>query len=148
MIVKWPGVTKADSLCNDYLIIEDIFPTFLEMAGVKDYQQIGSKIDGISFVPLLKQTASYPKDRSLFRHFPHNYSTGKPHSVIRKGDWKLIYFHTDLHYELYNLKANNLADQHCDIVKRMAKELATFLANSNADMPIYKATGKPVPLPA
>lgn len=153
MIVKWPGVTKADSLCHEYLIIEDIFPTFLEMAGVKDYQQIGGKIDGVSFVPLLKRTPGYPKDRSLFWHFPHNYSTGKPHSVIRKGDWKLIYFHADLHYELYNLRddigeSSNLADKRNDIVKRLAKELAMFLADANAVMPINKTTGKPVPLPA
>ena len=153
MIVKWPGVTKADSICHDYLIIEDIFPTFLEMAGVKDYQQIGGKIDGISIVPLLKRTDGYPKDRSLFWHFPHNYSTGKPHSVIRKGDWKLIYFHADMHYELYNLKddigeSNNLADERKEIRKRLAKELATFLADAKADMPIYRSTDKPVPLPS
>lgn len=152
MIVKWPGVAKADSLCHDYLIIEDIFPTFLEMAGIKDYQQIGGKIDGVSFVPLLKRIPGYPKDRSLFWHFPHNYSTGKPHSVIRKGDWKLIYFHADLHYELYNLRddigeSSNLADKRDDIVKRLAKELAMFLADANAVMPINKTTGKPVPLP-
>lgn len=153
MIVNWPGVTKADSVCDDYMIIEDIFPTFLEMAGINDYHQIGGKIDGVSIVPLLKRTDGYPKNRSIFWHFPHNYSTGKPHSAIRRGDWKLIYFHTDLHYELYNLKddigeSNNLATDRKDITKRLAKELADFLEETNANMPIYKDTGKSVPLPA
>ena len=32
MLVKWPGVVKANSICNDYLIIEDFFPSILEMA--------------------------------------------------------------------------------------------------------------------
>ncbi len=144
---------KADSLCHDYMIIEDIFPTFLEMAGVNDYEQIGGKIDGVSIVPLLRRKSGYPKDRSLFWHFPHNYSTGKPHSAIRKGDWKLIYFHADLHYELYNLKddigeSNNLAGKQGEVVKRLAKELGEFLADADAVMPINRETGRLVPLPA
>ena len=151
MIVKWPGVTKPDSVCEDYMIIEDIFPTFLEMAGVKNYDQIGGKIDGVSFVPLLKQKRGYPKDRALFWHFPHKYDV-EPYSSIRKGDWKLIYFHTNQNFELYNLKhdigeTNNLMEKHKDIAKSLANELRLFLIETNADMPIVKATGKPVALP-
>ncbi|MFC1739471.1 sulfatase-like hydrolase/transferase [Planctomycetota bacterium] len=151
MIVKWPGVTKPDSICEDYMIVEDIFPTFLEMAGVKDYDQIGGKIDGISFVPLLKQKKGYPKDRPLFWHFPHNYVV-EPFSVIRKGDWKLIYFYTDEHFELYNIKddigeSNNLVDRNKDTLRSLADELRLFLIEANADMPIIKSTEKPVPLP-
>ena len=86
------------------------------MAGVKNYDQIGGKIDGVSFVPLLKQKNGYPKDRPLFWHFPHNYGV-EPFSSMRKGDWKLIYFHADEHFELYNLKkdiseSNNLVEKH------------------------------------
>ncbi len=152
MIVKWPGVTKPDSICDDYTAIEDIFPTFLEMAGVKDYHQIGGKIDGISITPLLKRKRGYPKDRPLFWHFPHKY-VEEPFSAMRKGDWKLIYFHADENFELYNLKddigeTNNLMEKHRDIAKSLANELRLFLIDTNADMPIIKATQKPVPLPA
>ena len=152
MIVKWPGVTKPDSVCEDYMVVEDLFPTFLEMAGVKDYDQIGGKIDGISFVPLLKGKKGYQKNRSLFWHFPHKY-VEEPFSSIRKGDWKLIYFHANQNFELYNLKddigeKNNLVDKHKDIAKSLANELRLFLIDTNADMPIIKATQKPVPLPA
>ena len=153
MIVKWPGVTKPDSICDDYIIIEDIFPTFLEMAGVKNYDQIGGKIDGVSFVPLLKRKKGYPKGRALFWHFP-NCIAGEsdPYSAIRKGNWKLIYFHADERFELYNLKndigeSTNLVEKHKDIAKSLADELRLFLIETNADMPIVKATSKPVPLP-
>ena len=151
-IVKWPGVTKPASVCNDYFIIEDIFPTFLEMAGVKEYSQIGGTLDGLSIVPLIKKQNRYPKDRAIFWHFPHNYSTGKPHTAIRKGDYKLIYFHTDQRYELYNLKtdigeSSNLLDKHPKIAKHLANELRKFMTNAKAMMPTYKKTGKTVPLP-
>lgn len=36
MIVYWPGVTKAESVCTTPVIIEDFFPTILEIAGAKN----------------------------------------------------------------------------------------------------------------
>jgi len=57
MIVKWPGKVKAGSRTDDYLIIEDFFPTILEMAGVKKYKTVQT-IDGKSFVPMLLQTGT------------------------------------------------------------------------------------------
>ena len=43
MIVKWPGVVKAETVCNEPLIIEDFFPSILEIAGVKKYEQTRRK---------------------------------------------------------------------------------------------------------
>ena len=151
MIVKWPGVTEPGSICNDYLIIEDIFPTLLEIAGVSRYRQIGGKIDGVSFLPLLRGRAPREKDRALFWHFPHCYDQ-PPYSAIRKGDFKLIYFHIDQRIELYNLRddiseSENLAEHRRDIVKDLADRLTRFLEDCNADMPLMKSTGMPVPLP-
>ena len=150
-MVKWPGVVHPGSVCNDYIIIEDIFPTILEMAGLTDCPQIGGKIDGVSFVPLLKQKPGYPNNRAIYWHFPNCYGN-PPYSTIRKGDWKLIYFHADQRYELYNLKddieeANNLFAQRKDIAKRLAEELRLFMVDAKAQMPTYKSSGKPVPLP-
>jgi len=151
MIVKWPGVVKPGSTCNDYMIIEDIFPTLLEIAGVRGYRQIGGRIDGVSFVPMLRQKAVHVKERPLFWHFPHCYGQ-QPYSAIRKGDWKLIYFHNDQHYELYNLRediseSENLVERRSRIAKALAEELRRFLQDSKADMPIIKSTGRTVPLP-
>ncbi|MHC4432466.1 MAG: sulfatase, partial [Planctomycetota bacterium] len=76
------------SICNDCVIIEDVFPTLLEIAGVRHYRQIGDKVDGVSFIPLLKQKTAAVKERPLFWHFPHCYDQ-PPYSAIRKGDFKL-----------------------------------------------------------
>jgi len=151
MIVKWPGVTQPDSVCNEYVIIEDFFPTILEMAGVESYEQIGGTIDGISFVSLLRGETGGSEDRPLVWHFPHCYDQ-PPYSVIRQGDWKLIYFHFDQHYELYNIREdisekNNLYEQRSDIADRLANALRRLLVERKALMPILKKTGQPVPLP-
>ena len=60
MIVSWPGVAQPNTRCDKYLLIEDFYPTILEMAGVKDYETV-QPIDGISFIPLLTGTGDPPK---------------------------------------------------------------------------------------
>ncbi len=151
MIVKWPGVTEPGSDCADAVIIEDIFPTFLEMAGVGDGSQAGEKIDGVSFVPLLGQTGRTPTDRALFWHFPHTYDQ-PPYSSVRQGDWKLIYHHVDGQQELFNLtddigEQNNLASHRPNKRGELARILSDHLRETVAGMPIDKATGKPVEYP-
>lgn len=151
MMVKWPGVTKAGTICDEAVIIEDFFPSILEMAGVQTYEQIGGKIDGLSYVPLLRGDTGMSKDRPLVWHFPHCYDQ-PPYSVIRQGDWKLIYFHLDQKYELYNIREdieekNDLHENHPDIVQRLANNLRRILIERKAQMPVLKKTGLPVPLP-
>ncbi|MBN1341982.1 MAG: sulfatase [Phycisphaerae bacterium] len=156
MIVKWPGVTRPGSDCDQYVIIEDFFPTILEMAGVKDAARHASKVDGVSFVPLLKQTSGYPEDRALFWHFPNNWGPKGPgigpYSAIRRGDWKLIYYHADGGYELFNLaedigETRNLAEAKPEIRERLARELGEYLKRVDAQMPVDRRTGRPVALP-
>jgi len=156
MVVKWPGVVKPGSGCAVPVIVEDFFPSVLEMAGVTEYTQIGGKIDGLSFVPLLRRSPDYPKDRPLYWHYPNNWGPTGPgigaSSTIRKGDWKLIYYHLDARYELFNIandigETTNLADQEPGKVKMLADRLRHYLLEVDAQMPSRKATGEPVPLP-
>ncbi len=155
MMVYWPGVTKQNSSTNEYLIIEDFFPTILELANIHDYNTV-QHIDGKSFVPLLKGEAINSADRALFWHFPNCWGPTGPGigatSTIRKGDWKLIYYHADHHFELFNIpndigESTNLADQETEIKESLAKELGEYLRSVNAQMPSYKASGKQVPWP-
>lgn len=155
MIVKWPGVVKPNSVCKEYLIAEDFFPTILEMAGIRKYKTI-QKVDGISFVPMLKQTGTTAKGRELFWHYPNKWGPTGPGigttSTIRSGDWKLIHWYQDGKDELYNISAdigekNDLATIHPEIAKKLAKKLGDYLLSVNAQLPANKVTKRVCPYP-
>ena len=126
------------------MIIEDIFPSILAMAGVAAAEQIGGIIDGVSFVPLLEGDAPAEPERSLVWHFPHCYDQ-PPYSALRQGGWKLIYWHTDQRYALYNIRedigeSNDRQKAEPEITQRMARTLGALLRERGACMPIVKAT--------
>ncbi|MFG0252541.1 MAG: sulfatase [Phycisphaerales bacterium JB038] len=152
MIVKWPGVVEPNTVCAErYLIIEDFFPTLLEIAGVEKSEQIGARIDGVSFVPLLRGDDSVPYERPIFWHFPNTYDQ-PPYSSVRRGDWKLIYQHVTRELELYNLRidlgeAQNLARSEPKRTAELARILGDFLRETEAGMTIDLATEAPVPYP-
>lgn len=49
MIVKWPKVVKPQTVCDDYLIIEDFFPSILEIAGILIVASSGTNVIPFSF---------------------------------------------------------------------------------------------------
>ena len=156
MIVKWNGVAKPSTVCNQPVIIEDFFPTILEMAGIKDYKTV-QQVDGKSFVPLLKNPFTKTEERILIWHFPNKWlpqdNVGVNYkSAIRKGDWKLIYNMRDGSKELYNLKNDigemkDLAKQFPGKVKELSSLLSQKLRQWESPMPVFKNTGKPAALP-
>lgn len=155
MIVKWPGIVKQASVNNNYLIIEDFFPTILEMANVQEYKTV-QHIDGNSFVAKLKGQNKSSRDRALFWHYPNNWGPTGPgigaSSTVRRGNWKLIYYHADRSFELFNLKQDigettNLAKIKPRKLEELAKLLSNYLRSVNAQMPIDKKTGKVVEWP-
>jgi arylsulfatase A-like enzyme len=147
MIVKWPGVTHSSTTCNIPIISEDIFPTFLEMAGAKKYDQTGGKIDGKSFMTLLKGKKVDNSKRQFVWHFPHNY-VKEPFSVIREGDWKLVYWYKTANLELYNIpedisETKDLAATNPAKTKDLAIKLGKYLRAAKAGRPSFKVSGKP-----
>lgn len=155
MIVSWPGVVEQKSSTDKYLIIEDFYPTILEIANITEYKTI-QKIDGVSFTALLKGDKTPIEDRALFWHFPNNWGPTGPGigatSTIRKGDWKLIYYHADQEFELFNIsddigESTNLANQEIEIKNELAKELSEYLRSVDAQMPSDKASGEQIPWP-
>jgi arylsulfatase A-like enzyme len=146
LIVRWPGVVKAGSVCDEPVSSIDYYPTFLELAGVKgDGKHVP---DGVSIVPLLKQTGGLKRE-ALFWHYPHYHGAGgKPGGAVRAGDYKLIEFYEDGKRELYNLKDDqgekaDLAAKMPEKVKELAGRLDDWRKAVKAQMPTpnpdYKA---------
>jgi arylsulfatase A-like enzyme len=154
MLVKWPDVIKTESISDHQVIIEDFYPSILEMAGIDDLKTI-QKIDGQSFVSVLKGEM-FDGVRPLFWHYPNEWGPTGPGigaaSAIRKGEWKLIFYHADRRMELFNL--NQDISETTNVFKdntEKAKELATTLTNHlkavNAQMPMNKETGEVIAFP-
>lgn len=156
MMVKWPRVIAPGSSSDVPVIVDDLLPTVLEMARIKEYKTL-QEVDGMSFVPVLKNPNHSLGDRSFVWHYPIKWTNNDGpgihyYSAIRKGDWKLIYHQRTGKITLFNLKddieeAHDLSVAHPDIRSSLARELGTLLRKWNAPMPVFRATGKPVPMP-
>ena len=146
---------RGGSSCGSYLLIEDFFPTILDMAGIRRYR-VPQHIDGKSFLPLLLGKGDPSRGRALIWNYPHVWGNVGPgidnNCAIREGKWKLIYNYKTQTKELYDLEADiseehNLADERPDLVRRLARHLGKRLRNMNAQRPTLKHTGKPCPWP-
>lgn len=157
MMVYWPGVTKPNTECDQRVIIEDFYPTILEMAGVKKYKT-HQVVDGVSFTDVLMNPEKR-KDRVLVWHFPNLWGESQnlkegygAYSAIMKGDYHLIYTWETRQLRLYNVKEDigeqhDLAQAMPDKVKELAAELSDYLRERDAQRPSLKATGEVIPFP-
>lgn len=135
MIVRWPGVVKPGSICDQPATTADLLPTFCEMAGAPLPDQ---PIDGSSLVPLLEGEDELARE-AIYFHYPH-YHHSRPTGAIRIGDWKLIEFFDGSPLELYDLgqdigESKNLAEEQPELAKRMQAMLADWREAVGARMP-------------
>lgn len=126
-VVRWPGVVPPGTVCDRPVVTTDLYPTMLEMAGLPALPD--QHVDGISFLPLLRNPFAKFERGPIFFHYPH-YSNqgGFPASAVRDGDLKLIQDLEDGEFELYNLaedlkEHNNLAQLESGKVKELGKAL-------------------------
>jgi uncharacterized sulfatase len=99
MLVSWPGVIRAGSVCDQAVHASlDLYPTLLDAAGGQ--KKKGQALDGKNIMPLLKENGAVFRE-AMFWHVPHyiaqpgNHFRVTPHSAVRKGDFKLIEFFND-----------------------------------------------------
>lgn len=160
LLVRWPGKTTPGATNATPVAIWDWFPTLLRAGGA----EVPIEIDGVDLTTLLCGQSDPAFDRSLAWHFPNlwgglNHDGPRagpglgPSSALRRGDWKLIYYHLDRRFELFNLRddlseTNNLAAAEPARLRELAGELTQLLKQHRAPMLIVKATGRAVPLPA
>ena len=156
MMVYWPGVTEGGTTDGQRVMIEDFFPTILEMAGITQYET-RQTIDGVSFMPALRSDSI--SERDIVWHFPNLWGETQDteegygaYSAIMKGDYHLIYTWETGRLRLYNVKndigeQNDIAADNPEVVKTMATELSEYLRVRDAQRPSFKATGKLCPWP-
>jgi len=154
LLVRWPGVTEPGSSCAEPVIVEDLFPTLLEVAGIDPPErQPGGPVDGRSITGLLRGAEDPARDgRPLVWHFPNHWGPAGPgigpSSAIRLGDWKLIhYYEPGRPAELFHLgddlgETHNLAEERPEIRDRLRTALARFLAEAEAQFPVHRESGE------
>jgi len=87
LVIRWPGQVRPGSKSSVPVSGCDFFPTFAQIAGATAFTQ---KIDGLSLLPLLKQSGGLDRE-NLFWHYPHYHRFGyMPSGAVREGKYKLI----------------------------------------------------------
>jgi uncharacterized sulfatase len=143
LIVRWPGVVQPASTCSEIVTSVDFFPTFLDILGPKE--KVRESIDGLSILPLLKQTGSLDRP-AVYWHYPHYHSSSiGPCGAVRTGDYKLIEWFDETicgpgnRFEIYNLKndigeQNNLAEQLPEKTGELRQMLSSWRKKVGAQM--------------
>ena len=157
MIVYWPGITKGGTQNNQRIMIEDFFPTILDMAGINKYTTIQT-IDGISFIDMIK-SPELRRERPIVWHFPNlwgetqNIEEGYgAYSAILKDDYHLIYSWETGRNRLYNIQKDiaeqtDLSAQMPEKVQELSQLLTQYLKERKAQRPTLLSSGKLLPYP-
>jgi arylsulfatase A-like enzyme len=144
-IIRWPGRTRPGSTSDQPTMHVDLFPTFLDLASVKERPR--QPLDGVSLLPLLGDPGAKLPREAIYAHFPGYLELGNagrwrttPVGFIRMGDWKLMEFFEDGRLELYNLKddlgeRNNLAERMPERARALQARLAAWRQELHAAMP-------------
>ena len=149
--IRWPGQIESKSECKEPIVSTDLFPTILDLAGAplpNDYEA-----DGVSIMPLL--SGEKIEREAIYFHYP-NYAFHKNNrlgSAVRAGKFKLIRYFADNSSELFNLETdlpeeNNIVNDEPEIAAKLEGMLATWLADTEANLPqpeqtTYRVTKPP-----
>lgn len=139
-IVRWPSRVASGSISSTPIITMDWTPTILDYLGVP----ISENLDGESLKAIFENREE-EIERDLFWHFPH-YRTPDvlPYSIVRSGDFKLIYYFDGSEAELYDLaddpkEEKNLVMQFPQMVSQLKTKLENWWKETGARLPAPKS---------
>ncbi len=148
---------KSGTKNDAHTICEDYYPTICAWAGVKLKTGEANrklKIDGIDITKYVRgEKQSQP--RPLVFHYPHVWGPKgrgyQPHSALRLGDHKVIYFYDTEQWELYNISKDigeqtDLSKTNPKLTNEMANRLDQLLNQYGAQYPTSRQHQKPVKL--
>ena len=132
-LIKLPGKNEKE-VVDDLTVSYDLFPTILDIAGIRNENEI----DGISLIPRLVDKSKIGRE-NIYWHFPHYHgSLWKPGSAIRSGDWKLIFDYESNESKLFNLKddpgeLNDISNLFNEEKEKLITELEKMKKETNAN---------------
>ena len=156
LMARWPAAVAAGTSSSAPVVGYDLLPTLVAIAGGKALDD--AAIDGVSLEPLLRGDEKQPS-RALYWHFPYYHPEGgfgkalreigvndfavsqtRPHSAIRSGPHKFLYFVADNRGELYNLnddpgESHDLSAAEPALSDGLRRQLLTYLKTVGARMP-------------
>jgi len=150
-IFYWKDKIKPGTVCHEAIINLDLYPTFIELAGL-DMPEAQIH-DGISLAPLILEGRSNLEIRPLFWHYP-NYGPARsgegeiiysyiPTDVVLYEGYKLLeFYHCETeHLELYHLtedigERNNLVEKLPDKTNELYKMLLQWREETGAILPV------------
>ena len=157
LVAAGPGIPHRNSPIDAPVIGTDLYPTMLAFAGVEPPKD--RVLDGVDLAPLLRGGAA-PAERTLFWHQPHKWGPEgpgiEPFTAIRRGDWKLVWFHdaglSGARIELYDIahdagETHDLAAADPARLSAMIAFLRETLDATSAQLPTVRATSMPVERP-
>ncbi len=138
-IVSWPMMVDPGSISMSPIITLDWMPTILDYLG----EDLPAGLDGQSLKPIFENSEE-DFSRDLFWHFPHYRAPDVvPYSIVRSGDYKLIYYFDGSEAELYDLsndplEETNLVKQLPFIASQLKTKLENWWRETGARLPIMK----------
>lgn len=145
MIVRWPGVTADGTQSDCPVMIEDFFPTILDLAGASAAGTVQT-VDGVSFADILADP-TLPRERPIVWHFPNIWVSGLStadgygaYSALLEGKYHLIHYWNDGSTVLYDISAdisetNDLSADMPELTGAMFGRLMQALENYGAQIP-------------
>jgi arylsulfatase A-like enzyme len=117
LIITYPKLVSAGSVCDQPAMSIDLLPTVAELCGIKNVPAV----DGVSLAPVLRDPSATLSPRALYWHYPHYHPGGAtPYGAIREGDLRLVEFYEDNRVELYDLRED--VSESIDLASKMPDE--------------------------
>ena len=153
LIIAGPGIASGNE-SQVPVSGSDILPTIKDLAGKSNFKL--NKIDGGSFKSILMDPTKEKVKRDvdgIFFHVPYKNGIAlkRPHSAVRKGDFKLVKFQDNGDLFLYNISLDkeesvNLISKNPKKTKELEKLLVNYLKEVHAPKWQEGITWKRTPL--